>query len=61
MGRVISYPEKTGVEEGDFILMDSGTAGTKKIKPSNLVKIDATPTQNSANAVSSGGVKDTNV
>lgn len=42
MGRVISYPEKTGVEEGDFILMDSGTAGTKKIKPKNVLPVDIT-------------------
>lgn len=79
MGRVISYGEKTGYNDGDYLLLDNGEGGTKRIRadrvgiqldptltdpnkaaPANAVKpVDATPTQGSTNAVSSGGVYDT--
>ena len=76
MGRIISYDEKTGYNDGDYLLIDNSEGGTKRIQadrvgiqldptltnpnkaaPANAVKpVDATPTQGSTNAVSSGGV-----
>lgn len=37
MGRVISYGEKTGIGDGDYLLLDNGTGGTKKINANKLV------------------------
>ena len=32
MGRVISYGEKTGYNDGDYLLLDNGDGGTKRIR-----------------------------
>lgn len=59
MGRIISYGEKTGYNDGDYLLIDNGEDGTKRIHPSLVgPRVDSAPTQGSNNAVSSGGVYD---
>jgi len=58
MGRIISYDEKTGYNDGDYLLIDNGEGGTKRIHPSLVgPRVDSSPTANSTNAVQSGGVK----
>ena len=58
MGRVISYGEKTGYNDGDYLLLDNGEGGTKRIHPSLVgPRVDSSPAANSTNAVQSGGVK----
>jgi len=58
LGRVISYGEKTGYNDGDYLLLDNGEGGTKRIHPSLVgPRVDSSPAANSTNAVQSGGVK----
>lgn len=58
MGRVISYSEKTGYNDGDYLLLDNGEGGTKRIRADRVgPQVDSVPIEGSTNAVSSGGVK----
>jgi hypothetical protein len=58
LGRVISYGEKTGYNDGDYLLLDNSEGGTKRIHPSLVgPRVDSSPAANSTNAVQSGGVK----
>lgn len=42
MGRVISYGEKTGYNDGDYLLLDNGDGGTKRIRADRVgVQIDS--------------------
>lgn len=46
MGRVISYGEKTGYNDGDYLLMDNGDGGTKRIRADRVgVQLDSSLTQ----------------
>lgn len=46
MGRVISYGEKTGYNDGDYLLMDNGDGGTKRIRADRVgVQLDQTVSQ----------------
>lgn len=41
MGRVISYGEKTGYNDGDYLLLDNGNGGTKRIRADRVgLKLD---------------------
>lgn len=43
MGRVISYGEKTGYNDGDYLLLDNGDGGTKRIRADRVgVQLDQT-------------------
>lgn len=45
MGRVISYGEKTGYNDGDYLLLDNGNGGTKRIRADRVgVQLDTTLT-----------------
>lgn len=45
MGRVISYGEKTGYNDGDYLLLDNGDGGTKRIRADRVgVQLDPTLT-----------------
>ena len=45
MGRVISYGEKTGYNDGDYFLLDNGSGGTKRIRADRVgVRLDPTLT-----------------
>ena len=45
MGRVISYGEKTGYNDGDYLLLDNGTGGTKRIRADRVgIQLDPTLT-----------------
>ena len=52
--RIINLPAESVPAEGDVLVVDNESTGTKKLPISGL--IDSTPTQGSNNAVSSGGV-----
>lgn len=46
MGRVISYSEKTGYNDGDYLLLDNGEGGTKRIRADRVgIQLDPTLTQ----------------
>lgn len=46
MGRVISYGEKTGYNDGDYLLLDNGSGGTKRIRADRVgVQLDSSLTQ----------------
>ena len=46
MGRVISYGEKTGYNDGDYLLLDNGSGGTKRIRADRVgVQLDPTLSQ----------------
>lgn len=43
MGRVISYGEKTGYNDGDYLLIDNGEGGTKRIRADRVgIQLDPT-------------------
>lgn len=45
MGRVISYGEKTGYNDGDYLLLDNGEGGTKRIRADRVgIQLDSTLT-----------------
>ena len=45
MGRVISYSEKTGYNDGDYLLLDNGEGGTKRIRADRVgIQLDPTLT-----------------
>ena len=45
MGRVISYGEKTGYNDGDYLLLDNGDGGTKRIRADRVgIQLDPTLT-----------------
>lgn len=45
MGRVISYGEKTGYNDGDYLLLDNGSGGTKRIRADRVgIQLDPTLT-----------------
>lgn len=45
MGRVISYSEKTGYNDGDYLLLDNGDGGTKRIRADRVgIQLDLTLT-----------------
>lgn len=45
MGRVISYSEKTGYNDGDYLLLDNGEGGTKRIRADRVgIQLDSTLT-----------------
>jgi len=46
MGRIISYDEKTGCNDGDYLLLDNGEGGTKRIRADRVgIKLDHTLSQ----------------
>lgn len=46
MGRVISYGEKTGYNDGDYLLLDNGEGGTKRIRADRVgIQLDPTLSQ----------------
>ena len=51
--RIINLPAESAPAAGDAFVVDNETTGTKKLPVTSL--IDATPTEGSAKAVSSGG------
>lgn len=51
--RIINLPAESAPADGDVFVVDNETTGTKKLPVTSL--IDATPTEGSAKAVSSGG------
>lgn len=57
MGRIIDYPEISNFTDEDYLVVDGSEGGTRKIL-GQAVKgvVDSTPTEDSQNAVSSGGV-----
>ena len=57
MGRIVNYPEITTLSDGDYLIVDNAEGGTKKVSAQSVAcTVDPTPTENSTNAVSSGGV-----
>lgn len=59
MGRIISYSEKTGYNDGDYLVLDNAEGGTKRIRADRVgIQLDPTLTQagQAADAAASGAI-----